>query len=628
MKNNQFVRVAAISPKIEIGSPMYNIRQFLLEIDRVKENNPHFIVFPELAVTGYSCGDLFFQTYLIEENYQAIHYLLNNNTFNGIIIFGALYVYKNDLFNCAYVIKGNKVLGIVPKMYLPNRDEFYELRHFASATILNEQIIEVEDFQTTFGLQLFYEKSKAITFGVEVCEDMWAPIPPATYHTMSGAEVIFNVSASNETLNKDEIRRTLIKSFTKRNNCAYVYSTIGRYESSQDTVYSNHCLIGENGKIIAESPLFVNGSNILLGDIDLGHLKYLKRKNATNRESLRIYINDFNTVNTDCEFIDNGFKLIKPLSKTPFIPENNREETFKKILNIQVASLAKRIEHIKAETVVLGVSGGVDSTLALLVLYEAFTYLNKDKKGIKLITMPGFGTSERTLNNALNLVKALNLSCENIDITDIVLQEFKLLNQDPNNHDITYENAQARMRFSLLFNKANQLNGFVLGTGDMSELALGWCTFNGDHMSNYSINGGLPKTLVKFMVSCFAEYRYKNHKLMYETLMNILDTPISPELSSKNQRTEEIIGKYEINDFILHRFLVCGDSEERIDYLLKHVFTELSEDERNNYLKTFFQRFFSQQFKRSTLPDGPKILDISLSPRTDLRMPSDATYKK
>ncbi len=627
MKNNNFVKIATIAPKLEVGQPLYNVGQFLEEIDKLKIDNPHFVVFPELAVTGYTCGDLFFQSYLIQENKNAIRYFLDNNTFKGIVIFGAIYIYKNDIFNCAYVVQENKILGIIPKMYLPNRDEFYEARYFAHGTVLNNKVIHVDEYDTTFGSQLFHETSKDIKFGIEVCEDMWAPIPPASYQAISGAEIIFNVSASNEVLDKDDTRRYIIKSFSRRNNCAYVYASSGRYESSQDTVFSNHCIISENGSINAETTILNNGSTVLLGDIDLGHLKFLKRKNATNRESLRIYITNFSTVNIDCHFEDSQYPFIKKFSKTPFLPDCDDEKTFRKILAIQVAALAKRITHIKSDTVFLGLSGGLDSTLAFLVLNKTFEYLNQNNSGIKVLTMPGFGTSERTLNNALNLAKSFNLTCDVLDITSSVLEQFKLMNQDPQVTDLTYENTQARMRTSLLFNLANKNNGFVLGTGDLSELALGWCTFNGDQMSNYSINSGLPKTLVKFMVQCFALYEYQGNEVLNKTLLDILETPISPELSSSTQQTEDIIGKYEVNDFILYRMLVCGDDEKRIDYLLKKAFKDqLSEEERKHYLTTFYKRFFSQQFKRSTLPDGPKVIDISLSPRSDWRMPSDAHY--
>ncbi len=625
MKNNHFVKVATVAPKIEVGKPSYNVKQFLEEIEMIKDQNPHFITFPELAVTGYTCGDLFFQSYLIKENHQAIKYFLENNTFQGIIIFGAIYVYKNDIFNCAYVVQGNKVLGIVPKMYLPNRDEFYEARYFAHGTVLNDKVIIVEDFDAPFGSQLFHEKSKNIKFGIEVCEDMWAPIPPASYQTIAGAEIIFNVSASNEVLNKDDTRRYIIQSFTKRNNCAYVYVSSGRYESSQDTVFSNHCLIVQNGDIIAEAKLLNNGSTVLLGDVDHGYLKFLKRKNETNRESLRIYINDYSTVNMNCQFDDSKYKFINAFDITPFVPKENKELQFRKILDIQVAGLAKRIQHINAKSVLLGVSGGLDSTLALLILYKTFKYLNLDLKGIKAKTMPGFGTGERTLTNAYNLAKALNISMDTIDIKPTVLEIFNSIGHDPEKKDITYENTQARARTSILMNMANSLNGFVLGTGDLSELALGWATFNGDQMSNYSINGGLPKTLVKFMVQSFADYQFSENNLLKNTLYDILDTPISPELTCSKQKTEEIIGKYEVNDFIIYRMLNCGDDESRIAYLLKRAFN-LRDQEINKYLDTFYNRFFSQQFKRSVMPDGPKVIQISLSPRSDWRMPSDAKY--
>lgn len=624
--NNMFIKVCSLSPRIELGRPMANVKLILKEIKKLETKNPHFIVLPELCVTGYSCGDLFFQDYLLNENDKAIKYFLNNNDYNGIIILGAVYVHRNNIFNCAYVIYKDQVLGIVPKTYLPNNKEYYEARQFASGAVLGDEVIKVDNYNTTFGRQLFYEQSKDVTFGVEICEDMWAPISPATYLTMAGAELIFNLSASNEVLDKDDTRRYIIKSFTQRNKCAYVYASSGRFESTQDTVYSNHCIISSLGNIVNESTLFDNDTVTLLGDIDLGQIKYLKRKDATNREALKLYFDNVLSSSINCAFTDDNFTFESPVSRTPFIPEDNHKEAYKKILNIQVASLARRITHVNVKNVLLGLSGGLDSTLALIVLYKTFEYLNMDKEGIKLITMPGPGTSERTLRNAVNLAKGFGLDIETIEITEIVKKELELLKHDMNNKDITYENTQARMRTSILFNKANQLNGIVLGTGDLSELALGWCTFNGDHMSNYSVNSGLPKTLIRFMVEAFLQYEENVNEILIETLTDILNTPISPELSGKDQKTEDIIGKYEIHDFIMYRFLIAGDSEDRIDYLLHHAFPELSKEDRKYYLKTFFHRFFSQQFKRSVLPDGPKVLSISLSPRSDWRMPSDIKY--
>lgn len=624
--NNMFIKACSLAPRIELGRPMENVKIILAELNKLKKSNPHFIVLPELCVTGYSCGDLFFQEYLLQENDKAIRYFLKHNDYNGIIILGAVYVHRNNIFNCAYVIYKDQVLGIVPKTYLPNNKEYYEARQFASGAILGDGVINVDDYETTFGRQLFYEQSKGVSFGVEICEDMWAPISPATYLAMAGAEIIFNLSASNEVLDKDETRRYIIKSFTQRNKCAYVYASSGRFESTQDTVYSNHCIISSLGNIINESTLFNNDTVTLLGDIDLGQIKYLKRKDATNREALKLYFDNVLSKSVNCDFTDDSFTFETPISRIPFIPEENHEEAYKKILSIQVASLARRIQHVNAKNVLLGLSGGLDSTLALIVLYKTFEYLNMDKQGIKLITMPGPGTSERTLKNACNLAKGFGLDIEIIEITEIVMKELELLKHDFNNKDVTYENTQARMRTSILFNKANQLNGFVLGTGDLSELALGWCTFNGDHMSNYSVNSGLPKTLIRFMVNGFLKYEQNVNELLKDTLSDILDTPISPELSGKDQKTEDIIGKYEIHDFIMYRFLIAGDSEERIDYLMNYAFPELSAEERKNYLKTFFKRFFSQQFKRSVLPDGPKVLSISLSPRSDWRMPSDIYY--
>lgn len=624
MKNNQFVKVAAISPKLVVGKPIDNVKYFIEEINKVKDDNPQFIIFPELAVTGYSIGDLLFQTYLIEKNYEAINYFLKNNTFENIVIFGAPALYNGYIFNCAFVVKKDKVLGVVPKMYLPNYNEFYEKRYFVSGTVLNDKIAYLEEFDAPIGTILFKETNMDVTFGIEICEDLWAPITPSSILSINGAELIFNLSSSNEVLNKDQIRRFITQSISRRNTNAYIFVSSGRFESTQDTVYSNHNLIVQDGEILAESSLLTKDSSVIINDIDLGYLKFRRRKNSTLKDSLKQYFKQIHVVKFQNKI--NNTKLTYHLSKTPFVPNENLEDSFTKILDIQKVSLAKRVEHTNVDTLLIGLSGGLDSTLALLVSYETFKFLGKDPKNIIAITMPGFGTSDRTRNNATLLAKELGVTFNTIDIKDSVLHHFKAIKHDPMQIDITYENAQARERTNILMNLANKHHGLVVGTGDLSELALGWCTFNGDQMSNYSVNGGLPKTLVKFMVKSFADFKYKNNQIIKRALYDILDTPISPELAIE-QKTEDIIGKYEVNDFIIYRFLMCGDSEDRIRYLLKLVFgKELTDDEIEKYLQTFYNRFFSQQFKRSTMPDGPKVLRISLSPRSDFRMPSDSKY--
>jgi NAD+ synthase (glutamine-hydrolysing) len=630
MKNNQFVKVSCVSPKLVVGKPLENVKYFIEEINKIQDQNPEFILFPELATTGYTIGDLIFQTYVIKQSNEAIHYFLKHNPSPNIVIFGAPISYRDQLYNCAVVVHKDKVLGIIPKMYLPNYNEFYEKRYFVSGIVFNHEAVHHDLFDAPFGSMLFNEQSKDITFGVEVCEDLHAPIAPGSLLAINGAEIIFNLSASNEVLDKDELRRYLTQGTSRRNHTAYVYASSGRYESTQDTVFSGHNLIVEDGKILAESELFTKDSKITMADIDLGYLKFRRLKSSTLKDSLMVFGKKFYTVKYDGNHNDQNFNLIYPLGKTPFVPTSNLKLSFNKILNIQKSALAKRVEHTGVKTLLIGLSGGLDSTLALLVACETYQFLGRDPKDIIAITMPGFGTSDRTFNNANALAKELGITFDTISIKDSVLAHFKAIKHDPEIKDVTYENAQARERTAILMNLANKHHGLVVGTGDLSELALGWATFNGDHMSNYGVNAGIPKTLVKFMVKAFADYHYHNNQVIKDTLYDILDTPISPELAGSNndQKTEDIIGKYEVNDFIIYRMLVRGDHEERIKYLLSEVFKDdLTNEEIDGYLSTFYRRFYTQQFKRSTLPDGPKVVDISLSPRSDFRMPSDAGYE-
>ncbi|ERJ13704.1 NAD(+) synthase [Haloplasma contractile] len=636
MKNNGFIKVATVTPKLSVADIKYNIEESIRQINEAKHKNPHFILFPELSVTGYTCQDLFFQNYLIEDTKDAIQYLLDVNDYNGVIIIGAPIEVRNKLYNCAVIIRGKEILGIVPKKVLPNSGEFYEKRWFNTGADITRVVKEIDYIyeNVPFGDIIFKEESKNIRFGVEICEDMWSPMSPGSLLAINGAEFIFNLSSSNEILDKDDVRRFTVLSHSRRNSGAYIYCSSGPHESTSDTVFSGHNLVASCGTMLEESELFSRESLIMYVDIDLSNIKTKRRQNSTLRDMYNDFAYPFMDIRFNCDFNDYGFTLEQPLSRTPFVPSVNKEQSFNKILNIQKNALYKRLDHINAKTLIVGISGGLDSTLALLVACKTFDLLNKERKDIIAVTMPGFGTSDRTKTNAKSLAETLGVTLKEYDITNSVLEHFKLIEHDQDTVDVTFENAQARERTNILMNMANKYNGINLGTGNLSELALGWCTYNGDQMSMYAINAGLPKTLVKFMVKGFADYvvakesfAKKDKNRLKQTLYDVLDTPISPELTGSEQKTEEIIGKYEIHDFIIYRMLVCGDDEARIKYLLQETFGhELSEEEIDEYIKTFYSRFYSQQFKRSAMPEGPKVVDISLSPRADWRMPSDASY--
>lgn len=628
MKNNQFIKVACISPKLIVGSPKDNVQYMLEEVKRLSDIKPEFIVFPEMAVTGYTIGDLIFQSELIKQSNEAIEAFLAANTSDSIIIFGAPIEYRDHLYNAALVVLRNRVLGIVPKQYLPNYNEFYDKRYFASGFNFGDDVVMVEPFNTPMGTMLFKEASKDVMFGIEICEDLHTPIAPSSFLSINGAELIFNLSSSNQLAGKDEVRRFLVQGTAKRNHIAYVYAASSCYESTQDTVFASHHLICEDGTILAESPLFNLNSEVTFGEIDLGYLKYRRKKSSTLKDSYQLYRKNYHVVNFDANFISQAL-LPTTIDATPFIPKVNPVTYFKQILSIQAYALAKRVEHVGAKTLLIGLSGGLDSTLALLVAYETIKILGRKPQDIIAITMPGFGTSNRTRNNAEKLAHALQVTFKTISIKDSVLAHFAAIEHNPDIKDVTYENAQARERTNILMNLANKYQGIVVGTGDLSELALGWATFNGDHMSHYNVNVGLPKTLVRFMVEMFAKSDFYQNEAIKHTLLDIVDTPISPELTGQDQLTEAAIGKYEVNDFIIYRMLVKGDSRERIEYLLGEAFkNHLTRDEIKQYLDTFYKRFYSQQFKRSTLPDGPKVVEVSLSPRSDWRMPTDAKYRE
>lgn len=609
-----FIKVCCITPTLLVGNPKSNVIEMLKSLDDCKAS---IAVFPELCVTSYTCGDLYFNNQLIKDVNNSIKYFLDNNKFKGLVVIGAPVYFNGALYNTAIAIIENRILGIVPKHYLPNTNEFYEKRWFKSGRNINIKEIDFLGFKVPFGNIIFKDIKNELNIGIEICEDMWAPISPGNILAINGANMILNLSASNETLGKSEVRRCAVIDHSRRNSGAYIYASAGVNESTSETVFSGHNIIASCGKLLKETENFNQNTELIYADIDISEINFKRRTNSSLRDSLNTYIIESKDVYFKLD--DNDFEFEEMIDQTPFIPKKNIKESFEKIASLQEYALFKRLKHINTKNIVVGVSGGLDSTLALLVCHQAFLHLGWDPKGIIAVTMPGLATSNRTKKNAIDMINALNVTCMQIDINEAVKEHFKLINHDENLIDLTYENAQARMRTMILMDLATKHKGFVLGTGDMSELALGWCTYNGDQQSMYGINAGIPKTLVRFMIEKYAEFKYDYLK---DTLLDIVATPISPELTTQNQKTEDSIGKYELNDFIMYRYLECGDDDEKLEFMVQKAF-DVDIDIAKKYVSNFLNRFFSQQFKRQSLPDGPKILNIALSPRTDYRMPSD-----
>ncbi len=609
MLNNQFIKVACVNIELQVGNPKFNVQEI---IKCANNSQASVTVFSELSITGYTCGDVFFQNILQKEVYEAIEELRVNNKNKGIIIVGAPLLLEGSLFNCAIVLKENNILGVVPKQFLPNYSEFYEKRYFKSGKNTKATEIIINNVSYPFGNLIFSDNKHNLHLGVEICEDMWGANTPGSYLSVNGANVIINLSASNETLGKDEMRKTCVLDNARRNVTGYIYASSSVTESTSDLIFIGHNIVSEVGEEVLNNLNYEPTSKIVYADLDIDKINF-KRKTSTNlhqkqNEETYQYIN--------FELEETNFKFEKKFNQLPFVP--TKKEEFIKVKNLLEMALYKRLSHTNAKSIVIGVSGGLDSTMALLVAVNTFKKLKKDLKDIIAVTMPGLGTSDRTKNNAVDLINSLGLTLLTKDIVDSTLKHFELIEHDKDSIDITYENTQARIRTLILMNLANKHNGLVLGTGDMSELALGFCTYNGDQMSMYGINAGLPKTTIRFLVEQYANTDFKKEK---EILLDVVNTPISPELI-KNQVTENQIGKYEINDFIMFRYLTIGDNKERINFLLEETFG-LTTEEAVNYTNNFFRRFFSQQFKRQTLPDGPKVLEVSLSPRGDYRMPSD-----
>lgn len=626
-----FLKVGAACPITSVSDINENIKNIKLCIDMAFIKESKVLVFPELCLTSYTCGDLFCQSTLIDKSIDALEDLCNYSKGKDMLIAVGAPIYHNySLYNCAVIIFEGKILGIMPKSYIPNYSEFYEKRWFTEGlNVINEKISFYFQNDVPFGTNLIFSSEEArISF--EICEDLWVTIPPSSYLALMGANIIGNLSASNELVAKYNYRKSLIENQSARSMCSYIYASAGVHESTTDLLFSGHMAIAENGITLSENKRFERSNEVITSLVDLDKLKGERLKNISFRSSLKTICITPNVIHftfnsTEATVFD------RFIDKHPFVPSNKvlRSERCREIFAIQCSALAKRIEHTKSKKAIIGISGGLDSTLALLVIVKTFDMLGMDRKNIVTITSPGFGTTDRTYTNAVDLCKELNTDFREINIVDACLQHFKDINHPVEQHDVTYENVQARERTQIFMDVANKEQGLLIGTGDLSELALGWCTFNADHMSMYSVNCSIPKTLVRYLVNFVAE-EFENTP-MSATLLDILDTPVSPELLPKDkegniaQKTEDIVGPYELHDFFLYHFIKTGSSYDRIFFLAKEAFKDdYSEEEIEKWLNKFMHRFFSQQFKRSTLPDGPKVGSISLSPRGDWRMPSDA----
>ena len=631
--NYGFVKVAAAVPLVQVADCFYNIEKIEGLMRQASEKGVQIIAFPELSVTGYTCLDLFAQQTLLDGAEAALLQLVSNTADLDILtIVGVPLRTENRLINAAVVFQKGAIRGVVPKTYLPNYKEFQEQRWFTSATELRESTISIGEEEYPMGSHLLF-RSGRLTAGIEICEDLWVPVPPSSLLAMEGANIIFNLSASNELIGKHAYLRSLICQQSARCMTGYVYASSGFGESSTDLVFAGNGIIAENGNLLTESPRFTMEEQLVISEIDIETLQNDRQVNTSfmygtsGLPKEKAQVVDFQVR------IPDGFSLTRPVDPHPFTPSGEAlKERCEEIFHIQVAGLAKRLVHAHAQTAVVGISGGLDSTLALLVTVMTFDVLKMPRGQIIGITMPGFGTTDRTYTNACDLIRSLGVTLKEIPIKEACLQHFRDIDHDPSVHDVTYENSQARERTQLLMDVANQKNGLVIGTGDLSELALGWATYNGDHMSMYGVNGSIPKTLVKYLVEWVANHKVDDASRL--TLLDIVDTPISPELipadenGNIKQKTEDLVGPYELHDFFLYHFLRFGSHPSKIYFLAQKAFAGIYDNATvKKWLYTFCRRFFQQQFKRSCLPDGPKVGSVSLSPRGDWRMPSDAVSR-
>ncbi len=620
-----FVKVAAVTPKIRVADTKYNGEVICAEIKKAAEQGAKVIVLPELCITGYTCSDLFLQEKLLRAaKEELLRIAVFCETVDAIVFVGLPFAWDGKLYNVAAAINKGKILGLVPKIYLPNYNEFYEARHFTRGKEKAELVCLNEETEVLFGSDLLFtcESMPDLKIGVELCEDLWTVQPPSIRHARNGASVIVNLSASNELTGKSAYRRELVKTQSARLLCGYIYASAGEGESTQDVVYSGHNLIAENGTLLKEAVPFSGES--IVSEIDVTRLIAERRRMTT----FELEESEYKKVPFSVQ--KEQIELTRPVDPMPFVPSgaSDRNARCEEILAIQAHGLKKRLEHTHCKAAVIGISGGLDSTLALLVTVRAFDLLGMDHGQIKAVTMPGFGTTDRTYDNAVKLIRNLGADFIEVDIRDAVNIHFRDIGQDPSVHDVTYENGQARERTQILMDIANKSGGMVIGTGDLSELALGWATYNGDHMSMYAVNASVPKTLVRHLVRYYADTC--GNQALEQVLLDVLDTPVSPELlppeeGKISQKTEDLVGPYELHDFFLYHMLRQGETPAKVYRLAKLAFLGTYEDAVIlKWLKTFYRRFFAQQFKRSCLPDGPKVGSVAVSPRGDLRMPSDA----
>ena len=624
-----FIRTACVSPRLRVADCAFNAKNILETAKDAAKNGASIIVFPELSITGYTCGDLFFQESLQRQAQEQLISIIKQTAKLESLIFVGLPLPRTEgIYNCAAAICKGQLLALYAKSFLPNYGEFYERRQFTPfQQNMETQFISFAGFDNIpFGTDILLqdETNQSLTIACELCEDLWVPVPPSSRHVLAGATVIANLSAGNEIIGKAEYRRSLVKSQSARSICAYLYANAGMDESTQDMVFAGHNLLVENGTVLAESTLFSNET--IYADIDIERLCQERRKTTSFSYSANnsFFATDYTIISINLKSKEKFTRFIDP---HPFVPNDTKKRSQRclEVITLQYQGLAKRLRHINCQSAVIGLSGGLDSTLALLITCRAFDSVGISRKKITAITMPCFGTTDRTYNNACSLARECGVTLKEVRIADSVRQHFKDIGQNEKVHDVTYENCQARERTQVLMDYANKTNGIVIGTGDLSELALGWCTYNGDHMSMYGVNSSIPKTLVRYLVQWFADEKDS------AVLRDILATPVSPELlppadGKISQVTEDLVGPYELHDFFLYYLLRFGFSPSKIFFLAKH--SELSKTYDTStilkWLKTFYRRFFSQQFKRSCMPDGAKVGTINLSPRGDWRMPSDA----
>lgn len=625
-----FFKIGALSPRTCVADPVQNTAHALAALRQAHRQGVQLAVLPELFLSGYTCGDLFGQDALLDSCERALLELARQTQeLDMAIVAGVPLRAKGFLYNCAAVLHRGRILGIVPKTYLPNYQEFYEKRWFVSGTQNRAEILRLAGMEIPFGNLLFRLEERAV-LGIEICEDLWVPLPPSTQMALAGANVIVNLSASNEAVSKNDYRRAMLAQQSAKALCAYAYASAGVGESTTDLVFSGACTIAENGTILADAPRFQQEGSAAIACVDLERLLSQRRQNGSFPDNASLVPPpDYRVIDAPVGALKQE-QIDRPFDRHPFVPDDpaTRAERCREILSIQAAGLAKRLSHTGLSRLVLGISGGLDSTLALLVSVRAAELLGLPRQNILCVTMPGFGTTDRTYENAVELIRCLGASFREIGIREACLQHMADIGHDPNLHDITFENTQARERTQILMDLANKEGGLLVGTGDLSELALGWCTYNADHMSMYGVNCGVPKTLVRHLVAYFAGQADAQTAAV---LRAVLDTPVSPELLPPDesgeiaQKTEEKIGPYELHDFFLYHFLRFGTNPQKLLFLAGRAFGgQYSQQQLTDWLRLFFKRFFQSQFKRSCLPDGPKVGSVSLSPRGDWRMPSDA----